>query len=416
MKLCMSESYNQHSRSQSSLWELAKEQSLLDDALSGALSAKMKDESKDESRAIVCVAELGCATGGNSLGPLSFFANSIANSLRDSLRSKATKLEILLELLLVDRPENHWEILSQTVTPQAILSHGANSASENSFPISIKSVPKCFYEVCSEEASVDLSYSFSATHWMKAIPNHQQHIENPCFAIFPTCPYNNLCQNSLELWQKAAQIQLCEFATSRAKELKPGGRFLGSFACLESGRDSTPWSRMGKLVRDVAAEKLSKEQRWPKALVNAFSKGTVGTLPIAFRTQEELLKAFSKRNGWRVLRCEYAFAEDPLQTVYQNNLANECLSCNKQELSNIKREYAQATMHSWKAACLEGLVMSTTTKDGISLQIARDFWDSVCHDSVERMLREDGCCDDTRLGDRYNLGIPAHFILVERLD
>jgi len=390
----MSADYNKHSRSQSSLWELAKGLGLLEEALSGI---------REQTITAVKVVELGCATGGNSLGPLSLIANYMT--------IQATKLEVVL----VDRPENPWEVLSETVTPEAILGaaqHHTKMSRGDAHRISIQHVPKCFYEICAKPSSVDLSYSFSATHWMRSTPNNTNSGKR-CFAIFPTCPFNNDCHDSLLTWKSTAQIQLCDFAASRRRELKPGGRFLGSFACLESGRDSSPWSRMGKLVYRMARKRISGDQTeasLPKALADALAKGTVGTLPIAFRTQKELLGAFSKRNGWKVLRCEYAFAEDPSRQIYQMDISNS----RHDRVRAVKQKYAQATMDSWKAACLEGLVGSTVAEDGISQKMARDFWQSVCDDCVGTMVREDGC-DDVSFQDQYNLGIPAYFLLAERL-
>ena len=473
MKLSMSDDYNENSRSQSSLWCLARELGLFDEVLkgiprNGIPPCETKAEETKAGESLVRVVEFGCATGGNSLGPLAFISNNALVGHNNIGHHRNRKCN-LLEILLVDRPENHWAIVAETVTPEAIVSHhranceeGAESEPEppeNANPIDIdidarfdpismiriRNVPKCFYETCAPEASVDVAYSFAATHWMKNSPklpsiecSEEECPPLVCHAMFPTCLANNCNRKSLERWTVEAQNQLRAFAASRNRELRVGGRFLGSFCCLEEGQGSTPWSRLGKLVRDTAIEKLRNDQDEslsapvPSPIAKSLLSGNACTLPIAFRTKAELTEAFAENKGWKVWHCDYALAEDPLRETFrkEQKQLNICYPDDHDELTlaaaDLKRRYVQATMRSWKAACLPGLVGSmlnvatAAKKEEDDRQVASHaeviqiFWESVCDDCVEKILSNEEDSSDMLLEDQYNLGIPTYFVLAEK--
>jgi hypothetical protein len=110
---------------------------------------------------------------------------------------------VTLEVPLIDRPENNWNIVASTVTPESIIGPRQGG-------VSISTIGRCFYEQCTMINSIDLSHSFAATHWMKSQPpppsllllllladeakgddNDNGDVASSGGCMFPTCPVNN---------------------------------------------------------------------------------------------------------------------------------------------------------------------------------------------------------------------------------
>jgi hypothetical protein len=468
----MKDDYNENNKSQSMLWDHAKQY----------FRKVLADESNDEtsskcssSTATYCVAEFGCATGGNSVMPLRFVADNLfllsnSNKNTDTTSSQCTTESLgALEVLLIDRPENNWNIVTSTVTPESI----------SSSRIFISMIGRCFYEQCTMINSIDLSYSFAATHWMKSQPPPPITTGGGC--MFPTCPVNNQNPNSIKIWREYAQNDLYEFTKARYRELKVGGHFIGNFGSLEEELNndnnlsspppsSTPWSRIGKLVYDQGMKRKAStttssnndaSSSSSSASIPFICDGLV--LPISFRTRKEILDGFRKDDGWLIEKCDYFMTNDPIKDSYllksqTNNHNHHHNNHHNSEQNNI--EYATLIMKSWKAACIPTLIesyilentnantntntningngndngkvpsasskrrkyddaVSTNTNTSVTANAAvfsssvireevESFWDEVCDECIEIIAK-------SKCPEQYNLAIPSYFVMAKKI-
>ena len=111
----MTSDYNTLNQSQSTVWPFAK-----------PLFATAMQDGDCNSGDSFRVADLGCATGGNSLAPLSFLAAHLARRSTEGQSGKVSSTahhrNCILEVFLCDLPSNAWDTVATTVTPSAISS------------------------------------------------------------------------------------------------------------------------------------------------------------------------------------------------------------------------------------------------------------------------------------------------------
>jgi hypothetical protein len=244
----MTSDYNQLNASQSTVWKFVKP--LLANALRSLSSCGDGSSFR--------VADLGCATGGNSIAPLSFVANQIA-------------AERSLEVFLRDLPQNAWTTVVTTVTPEALCREIDPNVAKNVF---VYMVGRTFYECCTPPSSLDLCYSLVAVHWMKSYPG-----DIPG-GLYATCHLHNTNQTSLKAWKDAGARDFVNFTMARHKELKVGGQFIGCMACPKQNGDN-PWSLVGRVIYDVLLTKVDS----PNDLAAC-------VLPNCYRTEEDVRAGF----------------------------------------------------------------------------------------------------------------------------
>ena len=141
----MTSDYNQLNQSQSTVWKYA--QPLFAKAMEDLPIGKC-----------FRVGDLGCATGGNSIAPLTFVSSQLSTLSSTSTTKSTTKLEVFLG----DLPSNDWNTVVSTVTPE-VITDGHDRSPHDTF---VNIVGRSFYDVC--VPNLDLSYSLVAVHWMKS--------------------------------------------------------------------------------------------------------------------------------------------------------------------------------------------------------------------------------------------------------
>lgn len=287
----MTSDYNQLNESQSTVWKHAKP--LFASAMKNASIGKKTFR----------VADLGCATGGNSVAPLSFISSQLVNHK-----------DCALEVFMGDLPQNSWSSVVSTITPQSI-TRDHDRSPEDTY---VCMVGRSFYEYCAPPESLDLSYSLVAVHWMKSYAGD---LPSGLYATDPThVPESDL----LKAWRDAGAEDFLDFSRARRRELKVGGRFIGAVASPKAN-GHFPWSRVGLPLHQALISKVS-----PEVLASC-------VLPCCWRTEADVRAGFEE-DGWDLEVCEFHETKDPVRE--------------KLERGEITpRAYGKSVIESFKAVC-----------------------------------------------------------------
>ena len=154
----MTSDYNKLNKAQSTAWKHV--QPLFSKALQDIIANIQSNTCTESPEISLRVADLGCATGGNSIAPLTFVSSQLSTLSSSSTTKTITKLEVFLG----DLPSNDWNTVVSTVTPE-VITDGHDRSPNDTF---VNIVGRSFYDVC--VPNLDLSYSLVAVHWMKSYP------------------------------------------------------------------------------------------------------------------------------------------------------------------------------------------------------------------------------------------------------
>lgn len=305
----MTDDYNKLNRSQSTVWKHAKP--LFAKAIENLLQQRQEVVTKGAGggASTFRVADLGCATGGNSVAPLSFVSSQLESFEKDIIGDGISKIttnnaSISLEVFLGDLPRNSWNAVATTVTPESITIGCDNNNNERTRNTFVYMVGRTFYESCAPDASLDLSYSLVAVHWMKSYPG-----DIPT-GLYATDPLHTTDPQLLQAWRNAGKKDFAEFAQARHRELKPGGRFIGAVAAPKANGDY-PWSKVGRILYDALLSKVE----CPNDLASC-------VLPCCWRTEDDVRAGFHRNYGWEIEACEFHQTKDPVrESLEQGEIA-----------------------------------------------------------------------------------------------
>ena len=340
----MTDNYNQFNQSQSTVWQYAKP--LFSKAM---LDYRM---SSDTFR----VADLGCATGGNSVAPLSFVSSQLENG------------DCSLEIFLGDLPENAWSSVVSTVTPKSISGKNKDRAS-NTF---VYMVGRSFYESCAPAESLDLSYSLVAVHWMKSYAG------DIATGMYATDPLHNSDPTLLKAWRDAGSRDFAEFTHARHRELKLGGRFIGAVACPKETGDF-PWSKVGYVIYQALVSKKANTDELASCV-----------LPCCWRTEADVRAGFDNKR-WELEACEFHETKDPVREALERG-----------EISSQK--YGQSVVESFKAVNHQTCIGALKTTMG--------------HTDAEALLNEaygESVAVIAKDPKQYNLDVSFWYVLAKKI-
>lgn len=342
----MTDDYNQLNKAQSTVWKFAKP----------LFARALENLSLPDSAKSFRVADLGCATGGNSVAPLSFVSSQVAQA----------GPKCALEVFMGDLPQNAWSSVVATVTPEAITEE-ADRAS-NTY---VYMVGRTFYESCAPAASLDLSYSLVAVHWMKSYAG------NIPTGLYATDPVNNSDATLLQAWQQAGARDLLDFTQARYRELKVGGRFIGSVACPKENGDM-PWAKVAIPVYRALQAKVDNAE----ALASC-------VLPCCYRTEADVRAGFNT-DGWELEVCEFHQTKDPVRESLQRG-----------ELSPM--EYARAVIKAFKA------VVHPTCLGTLTRYMSRSSAEELLTEAYEHSLE-----DIAANPELYNLDVSFWYVMAKK--
>ena len=363
----MTSDYNQLNQSQSTVWRIA--QPLFAKAMKDLLATRTTCATTDASTrsSVFRVADLGCATGGNSVAPLNF----VSRQLLLLLENNADEQTCALEVFLGDLPQNDWSSVVSTVTPESITQDHARSAEETY----VYMVGRTFYEACAPPESLDLSYSLVAVHWMKSYAG-----DLPS-GLYATDSLHVPQPDLLKAWKDAGAQDFLDFTTARHRELKVGGRFIGAVACPKKN-GHMPWSRVGFLLYQALA---SKEE---------IPKETLGScvLPCCWRTEADVRAGFLQESGgWELEVCEFNETKDPVREQLE-----------RQELT--PKEYGRAVIDSFAAVGHQTCVETLSSKSPSSTKVEQLLQEAY-QDCVEQIGADP---------DKYNLDVSFWYVVAKK--
>jgi SAM dependent carboxyl methyltransferase len=382
----MTGDYNKLNASQSTVWKFA--QPLFDKALSLLLSSPGTTDTADftktatSTKSVFRVADLGCATGGNSIAPLRYIVNNLNNNNNNNSTSTTA-----IECFLCDLPHNAWTEVSTTVSHESLttvscLINEEDCDKSRTNDVFVYMVGRTFYDCCVSPSSLDMSYSLVAAHWMKSHPI--DFVEG----LYATDPIHNTNKTKLQMWRHAGARDFKEFINQRYVELRPGGCFVGVFACPKLNGDY-PWSQVGRQIYDsLLSSHVVKES--PDVLASCI-------LPVCWRTEQDVRDGFSNDDDstkddimWDVHVCEFHETKDPVRESYDRG-----------EIAAM--EYGRAVIESFKAVghrtCLASL--SNQLGDDNANQVLEDAYD----DSVAIVASDP---------NKYNLDVSFWYVLAQK--
>jgi len=343
----MTSNYNDLNKSQSTVWKHVRP----------LLLKAMQDVETTDSNNCFRVADLGCATGGNSIAPLSFISEQISNT---------RSADCALDVYLGDLPQNAWSSVVATVTPESITKNGKRSA-KNTF---VSMVGRSFYEVCTPPASLDLSYSLVAVHWMKSYAG-----DLPS-GLYATDPMHVPDLDLLQAWRDAGAKDFLVFTNARHRELKRGGFFIGAIAAPKDN-GHFPWSMVGLPLIKAITSRVAPEVSAPCVL------------PCCWRTEADVRAGFPSEL-WDVRACEFHQTKDPVREQFERG-------------EMTPAEYGKSVIESFKAVC------HPTCEAALSKSLDRK--------EVEKLLEESYFdCIDTIAADpeQYNLDVSFWYVLARK--
>lgn len=341
----MTDDYNQLNKSQSTVWKFAK-----------PLFARALENLSLPDAKSFRVADLGCATGGNSVAPLSFVSSQVGQ----------VDPKCALEVFMGDLPPNAWSSVVETVTPEKITEE--DDRASNTY---VYMIGRTFYECCAPAASLDLSYSLVAVHWMESYAG-----DIPT-GLYATDPVQNSDSTLLQAWQEAGARDFMKFTQARYKELKVGGRFIGAVACPKENGDM-PWSKVAIPIYRALQAKFDNAE----ALASC-------VLPCCYRTEADVRAGFNTA-GWELEACEFHQTKDPVRESLEQG-----------ELSPM--EYARAVIKSFKAVCHPTCIGSLSKY--MPLSNAEELLAAAYQDSLQDIAADP---------ELYNLDVSFWYVMAKK--
>lgn len=353
----MTSDYNELNQSQSTVWKHAQ-------PLFAHVMKKFNTNNGDSSATkSFRVADLGCATGGNSIAPLSYVSSQVQPT------------GVMLEGYLGDLPQNAWNELVQTVTPTSITGrqnqhdHSSQQQQQQQDTF-IYMVGQTFYQCCTPPLSLDLSYSLVAVHWMKSYAG-----DIPT-GLYATDPLHVTDLALLQAWKDAGAIDFLDFTNARLKELKVNGYFIGAIACPKQN-GHYPWSQVGMVLHNVLQTKVSKE-----------ALGAC-VLPCCWRTEGEVRAGF-QHESWELEICSFYETKDPIREQLEHGTISS-------------HEYGRVVIQSFRAVCHPTCVTA----------LSKFMSDNEVHQVLETAYEE---CIGTIASDpeQYNLDVSFWYVLARK--
>mmetsp|Transcript_37319 Transcript_37319/g.43438 ORF Transcript_37319/g.43438 Transcript_37319/m.43438 type:complete len:366 (-) Transcript_37319:456-1553(-) len=354
----MTSDYNELSLSQSTIWRHAK-----------PLFVKAMSTSSLPSSKLLCrVADLGCATGGNSIAPLVYVSSQLPSVC-------------VMEAILVDLPSNPWTVVASTVTPESITASQPHRRASTTF---VSMIGRTFYEPCVPPETLTLSYSFVATHWLQSYGG-----DLPS-GLCASDPLHVPEPEVWNAWKSAGESDWNMFVNARYKELDVGGVFIGAVCGIKSDGDH-PWSKVGYLVYQAMESRVKRGDGLDSCV-----------LPCWYRTDADIRAGFEQTtkldnygddNGrvWDVEVCEYHETVDPIR---ERLLRGEITA----------REYGRLVIDSFRA------VSNPTIVNCLSKTMDPDELDTLMEDVYEACIDPIGADPD-----QYNLDESFWYVLAKKI-
>ncbi|KAH9295711.1 hypothetical protein KI387_039299, partial [Taxus chinensis] len=252
----------------------------------------------------LCIADLGCATGANTISTVDFLVEHLKQRYRNNSISPPE-----FEAFFSDLPSNDFNTLFRSLPPRKengkkkkkkMISSG-NCVRERKRSYYAAGVPGSFYERLFARRKLHVVISLSALHWMSRIPeavlDKDSFTYNRGRAWIDGAP-----KQVVEAYAKQSEEDLNAFLACRAEEMISGGLLF----LLMAGRNDCekPENQLGDSVtRAKHPFADSMDHTWndllKEGLVDEETRDTFN-IPVYMRSRKEIRQAFDDSNAFDV--------------------------------------------------------------------------------------------------------------------
>ncbi len=313
----MLDSYNNNSAIQATCQNIGN-------PLLGKMAAEYAANRPTGSPNFVRIVDYGCSGGRNSFYPL----NTMISTLRGA--SATMRAECILE----DLPSNPWHQVMDEMLGLVAEFDGA---------VQVLCAGQSFYgQVCADQ-SVDLAYSYVASHFLSGSHPLSTHVL-----------MHESRNGEMAAWQQQAARDWENFLLLRARELKGDGKIM--ISTMSRDQDGYSWQAYSHLVHD-AIRKLEGK------ILSTIECETL-CIPACLRSEEELLAPFRSASAVRGM-----FNVDSL-SFHRTEVAGE-RDIPRDRLPNLLRQRTEAVWGGMFIAQLCGLGRTAAA----ATDAMRQVWD-----------------------------------------
>lgn len=246
------------------------------------------------------IADLGCATGANTISTLDFVVENIKKRYLESPEPLPE-----FEAFFSDLPSNDFNTLFRSLPPRLSSQEINEVKRERKRSYYAAGVPGSFYERLFPRGKLHVVISLSALHWMSRIPEAVLNKNSPSWnrgkAWIDGAP-----QEVVKAYAKQSEEDLKAFLHCRAEEMVSGGLL---FLLMAGRPDSEPQNQIGDPISrakhpftdcmDQAWNDLVNESLIEEETRDAFN------IPAYMRSKEEILRAFDYCNAFEIKCIEF---------------------------------------------------------------------------------------------------------------
>ncbi|XP_030476607.1 gibberellic acid methyltransferase 2-like [Syzygium oleosum] len=244
------------------------------------------------------IADLGCATGYNTLATVNMVVEGLRKRYAEELG-----FEPEFEAFFSDLPSNDFNYLFRTLSGVVSADCTRERSRHRYFAAG---VPGSFYHRLFPRAKLHVAVSLSALHWLSQIPEEVTNKSSPAWNKGRAW-IDGAKDAVLEAYARRSEEDLDDFLRCRKEEIAEGGILF----VLMGGRPSSqqPRNQLGDPdSRDKHPFTTSMDQAWQdlldEGLIDEETRDGFN-IPAYMRSTEEVERAMAKCGGFEIQRMEY---------------------------------------------------------------------------------------------------------------
>ncbi|BBN15234.1 hypothetical protein MPTK1_6g18160 [Marchantia polymorpha subsp. ruderalis] len=230
----------------------------------------------------VVVADLGCASGSNTLKNIDIIVNRLKKRY---LQSSCRQPDV--SVYFNDLPSNDFNGLFQLVAEDTLTGYSSNTdAPAKYFPAG---VPGSFYSRLFPESFVHVFFSSHCLHWLSKVPDAVMDRNSPAFNS-NSCWIQDASEEVIAAYKDQSDKDLTDFLRCRAEELQSGGLLFLLFFARQTSHEILNNSLFGDFWRllDLTLESLVSERILTEEQRSSFN------IPTFARSMEEISEVIER--------------------------------------------------------------------------------------------------------------------------
>lgn len=222
------------------------------------------------------IADLGCATGTNTISDVDFVVKTLTNLCGNGHNSNGGGSMPEIQAYFSDLPSNDFNGLFNLLDRSGRL------------PYFVAGVPGSFYNVLFPRSNIHVCFSIMAVHWISEVPEAVAQKTSPLYNKGRVW-INRGRQDIAEAYSKQAKEDLNDFIKCRAQEIAPGGVM---FLCMMGRPDTWPPAQQVSVGGEFCGQDF--EDAWDELVCQGIISSDVRdsfNLPWYFPNADELRQA-----------------------------------------------------------------------------------------------------------------------------